>query len=242
MSNDNVYPHAVAELRAIRKANSSRPFLARGHQVVRCDRCRLDKCYCICAWQPQVRAEIGMCLLMYDSEPFKPSNTGWLIADIVPQTFAFSWTRIGDMEAVKALVRNPIWQPYVVFPSEYAEPTQVTEQLINTKKPLFILLDGTWPEARKMFRKSPYLAHLPVLSLNPAQLSRYQLRRSCNVEHLCTAEVAALCLDLAGEKQAASALDVWLDIFTQHYLAARETKPVDTNNLLHQQALALQTY
>lgn len=242
MSKDNLYPHAVAELRAIRKASSSRPFSARGHQVVRCERCRLDEHYCICYWQPKVKAQAGMCLLMYDSEPFKPSNTGWLIADIVPQTFAFSWSRTGDMEAVKALISHPDWQPYVVFPSEYAEPSKVTDQPINAKKPLFILLDGTWPEARKMFRKSPYLAHLPVLSLKPDQLSRYQLRRSANTEHLCTAEVAALCLDLANEKQAASALNVWLDIFTQHYLAARETKSVDTNNLLHQQAISLQTY
>ncbi len=41
-------------------------------------------------------------------------------------------------------------------------------------RPLFILLDGTWSEARKMFRKSPYLEHLPVLSLAPEQLSRYK--------------------------------------------------------------------
>ncbi len=42
------YPHAVARLKAIRKAKSTKPFLARGHQVVRCPRCRLDERYCIC--------------------------------------------------------------------------------------------------------------------------------------------------------------------------------------------------
>jgi len=49
-----------------------------------------------------------------------------------------------------------------------------------------------------MFRKSPYLNHLPVLSLPPEQLSRYRLRRSTRDDHLCTSEVAALCLALAG--------------------------------------------
>lgn len=63
------------------------------------------------------------------------------------------------------------------------------------KRPLFVLLDATWTEARKMFRKSPYLDALPVLSLTPAQLSRYRLRRSTRGEHLCTAEVAAMCLN-----------------------------------------------
>lgn len=230
------YPHAVAELRAIRKANSTRPFLARGHQVNRCERCRLDVNYCICSWQPKVNTTVGVCLLMYDSEPFKPSNTGWLIADIVQETFAFSWSRVGDMQAVVDLITDDKWQPYVVFPGEYAEPERVTQQLIETtKQPLFILLDGTWPEARKMFRKSPYLNNIPVLSLTPEQISRYQLRRSKNDMHLCTAEVAALCLELAEEKQVAFALNNWLDIFTQHYLAARECKTVDVNDSLHQQ-------
>ena len=45
-----------------------------------------------------------MYLLMYDSEPFKPTNTGWLIAGIVPNTFAYSWTRTGNMAEVKALI------------------------------------------------------------------------------------------------------------------------------------------
>lgn len=235
------HPHAVAKLRAIRKANSTRPFLARGHQVKRCDRCRLDENYCICHWQPKVNTSVGICLLMYDSEPFKPSNTGWLIADVVQQTHAFSWSRVGEMGAVKALLKDDSWQPYVVFPGEYAEPERVHHQLITTtKKPLFILLDGTWPEARKMFRKSPYLDNLPILSLIPEHYSRYQLRRSTNNMHLCTAEVAALCLTLANENLAATALNTWLDLFTQHYLAARDSRKVNLDDLLHHQALALQ--
>ena len=47
-----------------------------------------------------------------------------------------------------------------------------------------------------MFRKSPYLNHLPVLSLQPEQLSRYHLRRSTRMDHFCTSEVGALCLDV----------------------------------------------
>lgn len=236
MDTSTPYPHAVAALRAARKAKSTRPFLARGHQVKRCERCRIDKRYCICAWQPSVKSAVGMCLLMYDTEPMKPSNTGWLIADIVQETYAFNWTRVGDMQALKDLINDPLWQPYIVFPEDYAEPERVVKQPIVQahKKPLFILLDATWPEARKMFRKSPYLNHLPVLSLSPQQCSRYQLRRSCQEQHLCTAEVATLCLDLVGEVNTAQALNLWLDIFVEHYLAAKEGRRIDDMDLLHQ--------
>lgn len=36
-----------------------------------------------------VSARAGVCLIMADVEPLKPSNTGWLIADAVADTFAF---------------------------------------------------------------------------------------------------------------------------------------------------------
>ena len=68
---------------------------------------------------------------------------------------------------------------------------------ITGKKPLFILLDGTWPEARKMFNKSPYLDGFPVLAIKPDALSTYGMRVAHSDEHLCTAEVAACAFALA---------------------------------------------
>ena len=73
-----------------------------------------------------------------------------------------------------------------------------------------------------MFRKSAYLAHLPVLSLQPEAISRYRLRRSTREEHLCTAEVTALCLHLADDLVAAQALEKWFARFSRHYLAGRK--------------------
>jgi DTW domain-containing protein YfiP len=107
-------------------------------------------------------------------------------------------------------------------------------QRVPGKRPLFVLLDATWPEARKMFRKSPYLNHLPVLSLASEQISRYKLRRSRRDDHFCTSEVAALCMDLAGEPLAAQTLEAYLDVFTNHYLQAKNQLPVDREDAAHQ--------
>ena len=49
--------------------------------------------HCLCALRPQVTTRAGMCLIMCGMEPLKPSNTGWLIADVVPDTAAFGWSR-----------------------------------------------------------------------------------------------------------------------------------------------------
>ncbi len=234
--------HAVARLRSARLARSSKPFLARGgSRGERCSGCRLVLTHCLCALRPAVPVRAGVCLIMADIEALKPSNTGWLIADMVADTFAFDWARTVVDPALLALLADPQWQPYLVFPGEFvASERVVTEiQLVEAhdgnqdRRPLFVLLDATWPEARKMFRKSPYLNHLPVLNLQSEQLSRYRLRRSQRDNHLCTSEVAALCLELAGETLAAQTLDAYLDVFTNHYLNAKQQSPVDLQDALH---------
>jgi hypothetical protein len=236
--------HAVSRLRTARLARSSKPFLARGgSNLPRCAGCRLVLSHCLCAVRPAVPTRAGVCLVMADIEALKPSNTGWLIADVVADTFAYGWARTEVDPALLALLADPQWQPYLVFPGEFVAAQRVCTQLqpplanaigVSAKRPLFVLLDATWPEARKMFRKSPYLDHLPVLSLQPEQLSRYRLRRSKREDHFCTSEVAALCLDLAGESQAAQTLEAYLDVFTQHYLQAKNQQPADRESVAHQ--------
>jgi DTW domain-containing protein YfiP len=232
--------HAVSRLRDERLARSTKPFVARGSRAPRCPDCRVIFSYCLCAWRPSVEANSAMCLLMYDTEPLKPTNTGWLIADVIKDTYAFGWSRLEVDPELLALLDNPQWQPYIVFPGEFVAKERVVTQVRRDdgKRPLFILLDATWTEARKMFRKSPYLERFPVLSLEPEQISRYRLRRSRRDDHFCTAEVAALCLELADDSQASSVLDAYLDVFSAHYLGAKFQNPIDPDDTAHTQLKA----
>ena len=243
-------PHAVSRLRTARLARSAKPFLARGgSRVERCAGCRVALSHCLCALRPLAPARAGVCLLMADIEPLKPSNTGWLIADVVADTFAFGWARTEGDPALLALLADPQWQPVLVFPGEFVAPERIVTEVLPPpsdaaaplRRPLFVLLDATWPEARKMFRKSPYLDSLPVLSLQPGQISRYRLRRSRRDDHFCTSEVAALCLELAGDLQAAHTLQVYLDVFTHHYLQAKNQLPVDWQDDAHLRLQALRS-
>jgi DTW domain-containing protein YfiP len=191
--------------------------------------------------RPAISTRAGVCLIMCDIEPLKPSNTGWLIADVVPDTWAFGWARTEVDPALLALLADPQWQPYLVFPGEFVDARRVVHRVQadvagagpKVRRPLFVLLDATWPEARKMFRKSPYLDHLPVLSLAPEQISRYRLRRSKRDDHFCTSEVASLCLALADEPLAAQTLEAYLDVFSIHYLTARQQQPLDLGDAKH---------
>ena len=216
--NDN----AVLRLRAERLARATRPFLARGNRIRRCQRCLLPLKQCLCDTLTASHARSRFCLVMFDTEPMKPSNTGRLIADILPQTEAFQWSRTEPPQGLLDLVKSPDYQPMVVFPAAYAgESRAVLAAPPAGKPPLFIMLDGTWTEARKMFRKSPYLDALPVISVDLSRVSAYGLREAHADGQYCTAEVAIALLDLAGDPEAACALGEHFRLFRTRYLAGK---------------------
>jgi len=218
--------NAVKALRLSELANSQRAFVARGSRVSRCDDCLLASRLCICNERPEARGGVAVCLVYYKGEVFKPSNTGRLIADVVMDTHAFLWQRTSPHPGMLALLRNPDYAPVVVFPYEYAEPErhlrddQALEQYIGNRTPLLIFLDGTWREARKMFR-SDWLNELPVIAVEPEQASQYLLREAVHEHQLGTAEVAIPLLQRLQQAEIANNLDTWFLHFRSRYLAGK---------------------
>ncbi|MBW8190223.1 DTW domain-containing protein [Neiella marina] len=210
--------HAVQQLFVQSKAQSTRPYIGRGSHNDRCIGCRQPPAQCICQQCPEPVETAAFLLIMYQGEVFKPSNTGWLIADVVADCHAYNWSRTEPAPAMLALLNNPRYQPIVIFPGEYALPEQPVSASIpplqRGKQPLFVILDGAWREACKMYRKSNYLHQLPMLSFSPAAISRFELRTASRDHQLATAEVAALALDLFGDQRAATQLNNWFDRYS----------------------------
>ncbi|MCL1124273.1 tRNA-uridine aminocarboxypropyltransferase [Shewanella surugensis] len=225
--------HAVHRLYQYRKAISTKAYNARGKNVVRCEQCLLCQTLCTCAWRKRLSTEAHFLLIMYDDEVLKPSNSGRLIADLVPNTHAYIWSRVQANREMLALIHDPNYQAYVIFPSEYAVKNQPVVSLLPTegkfgaddgKTPLFIMLDGSWREAIKMFRKSPYLHQLPLLSFSAEHTAQYMLRKGSHDFQLGTAEVAALALAANGEFANAEALTAWFALFVESSLYGRSQK------------------
>lgn len=221
--------HSVHKLAIERLAKSTKPFKARGGRLIRCDYCMLGKQFCICPHQPSVQSSAGFMLVMFDYEMIKPSNTGRLIADVVPDTFAFQWSRTEPEQAMIDIINDEQWQPFIIFPEEYVverERVQTGQlKLDPNKRLLYILLDGSWREAKKIFKKSHWLQDLPVISFDPEVVSQYQIRTAAKENQLATAEVAALVLSHHGEQANAEILSCWFDVFRERYLAG--TKQID---------------
>ena len=106
----------------------------------------------------------------------------------------------------------------------------IASHLNEDKRPLFILLDGTWAQAKKMFRKSPYLDAFPVLSFSPEKLSQYIMRKATKDNQLATAEVASLVLDSLGEIDNAHLLTLLFSTFKENYLLGKSRQQLPENN------------
>lgn len=194
----------------------------------RCSFCLIKQDACICEWQPDIDTQIATLLIVSENEVLKPSNTGRLIADVVNETYVYQWDRTQPDPDMLALIASDQYQPIIVFPEEYVDDKErlldIGKDVIrenNQRTPLLIFIDGSWREARKIFRRSAYLQSIPVISIEPEQVSQYLMRKSENEQHLSTVEVASLVLKEIGEKQAAYTLNLWFEVFKESYMLSK---------------------
>ncbi|MEW6996555.1 tRNA-uridine aminocarboxypropyltransferase [Colwelliaceae bacterium BS250] len=199
--------HAMHELYLHRKSLSTTEFRARGWKVIRCEICRLAQQNCICDLRTQANSQCSFLLIMADNEVLKPSNTGRLIADVIPDTHAFIWHRTEPNQALLDVLNDQKYQPFLIFPSEYAHPEQVvhTEKpkiMATDKMPLFILIDSTWRQAKRIFRKSDYLANIPMVSIESAldiATTTTSKDNSCDSQPVTLVDVAEPCANESNE-------------------------------------------
>jgi DTW domain-containing protein YfiP len=212
-----------------------REFKGRGSYVERCPECDLPALNCLCPYRTSAESEARVWLLTHPMEHHKPTNTGRLIRDVLPDTEIFTWYRTVPDERLLALLADSRYAPFVIFPDDqpdYAESVvgmdAVAAQKAHGRIAVFIILDGTWRQCRRIFRKSPYLDAFPVLPLVTERQTRYRLRKPASASHLCTAEVAAELLMQSGDATAGEVLDDYFDVFNDSYAASRRFEKLET--------------
>ncbi len=209
-----------------------------------CGGCHLLSAACLCEWAPILQSRANFLLLVHARELTKPSNTGHLLLNSIKGSRYEVWSRLESDARLSELLTSTGRQPCLLFPgldddvASRDGPRRIaTENLAGMPQPLFILLDATWQQAAKIYRQSPYLQSLPLLSLQPQQESCYSLRRHQQPGNLSTAEVVVELLQLLGEPLQADQFDHYYRDFMHHYLASRSGHaPVGIrvgNNLRH---------
>ncbi|WP_053350821.1 tRNA-uridine aminocarboxypropyltransferase [Vibrio alginolyticus] len=157
---------------------------------------------CMCSLMPKLNSEHNILLLMHPNELKRDTNTGQLLEQCQLSIERVIWDRKQPPAELLTLLADPSRYPVLLFPCEESITLEhvVLQSQQQTKTPLFIILDATWQEARKMINKSRWLEGIPTMGLSASADSQYQLRRNQQQGNLCTFEVAAHLLGQLGEQ------------------------------------------
>lgn len=135
-----------------------------------------------------------MTVLRHALERFKNSNTGRLVA-----------MALANAELVDVAVRGAPPLPFA--PARDAWLLWPEGDVLAAPPPApihMIVLDGTWPQARRMLQRLPALRGLPRLALPPPRAPLERLRRTRTADQMSTLEAVAHALAfLEGDAAAA---------------------------------------
>ena len=195
--------------------------------ATRCPHCHLLNMACLCSKVPALESFALFFLLVHQRELGKGSNTGHLVLNAFEGAQYELWARVEPPEKLMTLLNSPTHQGYLLFTAEAGVAPVAFAPVKAGVRPVYILIDATWQQARKMVRQSPYLQNLPRLSLSGTSKSRYRLRRNQLDAGLSTCEAAIGLLRQSGEEGNAQALNQYFSDFMCHYDASMSGHGVD---------------
>lgn len=186
-----------------------------------CNECGLPIISCICNKSAKVRTQAKLWILSSEREFYRPSNTARLLKLINPEsTEIFLWERTKSPDQLIEYIGMKDYTTFVVFPAENEElERRKVEFELTDKIPAFIIIDGTWKEARRIFRKSDFLEGLPIVSIERNNASNYDLRRGATEGNLCTIEAAIEILNMNGETYSSQVINDYYNLFLKSYKA-----------------------
>ncbi len=192
----------------------------------RCGHCRIPVEFCICPYTPQFNLPCSFNLITHSRELDKPTNTGVLLKLAVPGTPIHIWDRTKPSEDLIKSLESPEIEPFVVFPSSGSQVLTPNSLDIHSPGRSFILIDGTWKQARKIYNLSPYLNRLPALSIIPQKPSEYNLRTQNHPSGVSTIEVAIEIIRLMGLETPSCLLHAFFKTFNYYYKLTRQNRKV----------------
>lgn len=147
-----------------------------------CYRCLRAQSVCICAQVAVVPNRTGVIVLQHHRERMHPIGT----ARIARLGLQKSMVVVAERHRKLAVDIQLPPKTGLLYPNHRA---QAIESLAAADFPEhLIVLDGTWCQAKSLYRANSFLHDLPHFIINPASPSRYRIRRQPRAGYLSTIE------------------------------------------------------
>ena len=160
-----------------------------------CPRCLLKVEICVCGVLPRVEARTEIVLVQHVTEKFLTSNTGRFAALALPKSRVLAYGG-GDQFDATALCLPESALLYSSGPGSARSLSFIPKRLV--------VLDGSFRQARRMYKRVPELRQLPEFSLPAPRITPTRLRQPTQPEGMSTIEAIAAALSaLEGPELAA---------------------------------------
>lgn len=175
----------------------------------RCMKCRKPQITCYCSRLPSLASTPEILILMHPQEEKHPVGTGRMTHQCLKNSRLIVGTRFDRDERIETLLNDETVFPMVLYPGRHSTNLSdidcTARQALwpSSKRPLIIVIDGTWHHARRMLHHSPNLQALPKISFNLPRLSKFVVRKQPRKECFSTIEATHEVLRLFGEEHPA---------------------------------------
>jgi DTW domain-containing protein YfiP len=169
----------------------------------------------VCSEVPTVITRTRVVIVRHHLETHRSSNTGRLAHLALPNSVIVDHGAGGEMARLPPL--DGAWLLYPAGPPQTTAPVPPPRQLV--------VLDATWSQARRMFRKLDGLRGLPTLRLPEVEVPVARLRNSPGPGQVSTIEAIASALRLLEGDEAAAPLERLFEIAVERAFAAGRPRP-----------------
>ena len=176
-------------------------------QLVLCSNCRLPLKYCVCMDILTKTVPFQIVVVRHPKEKHKASNTAQIAKLCLPQM------RIIDVPTSPSLPIEymPLAQDHILYPPDPGVPLASPKEFPRC----MYVLDGSWKQARKIYKKIPKLRNLGHISVQPRVVPPPRIRTPVHSYGMSTMEAISAALDFYGLQQEAQALFDALCVFIE---------------------------
>lgn len=170
--------------------------------MTKCPRCLLQQRVCLCAEVPAIATRTRILIVRHHLERFRSSNSGRLAhlaltnSEIIDHGGSAGPAQLADLTGA-----------WLLFPE--GEPIHTAPV---PPPSMLVVLDATWSQARRMYRKLDRLRGLPLLRLPDAPVPPARLRESPGPGRVSTIEAIARALRLLEGDGVAAPLEALFDV------------------------------
>lgn len=194
------------------------------HPRPMCYRCVKPVSHCVCALLPRVENQTPVVILQHPRERHHPLGTVRM-ARLALQQVEVRECGPRDTEAMARATAAWPAGAALLFPGPQAR--ELGELPPPERPRALVVLDGTWHQAKTLYRASKALQALPHVALTPPRPSQYQIRREPQRNYVSTLEAIVHALQiLEPETDNLNALEeAFLRMIAHHVHPANSRQP-----------------